>query len=481
MQNSAPRLAQAKTTIGGMMVMMEVGRSDSGHRRYFSSLLDFGKRPKKGFPLLGLSGKPCFDGRSKRIFCKGRRISGGPFKENAMMRFTRPLILLALLALTACASAAEEPPPAITVEVPTSTPPPTAVPPTLAPTVTALPPTATPTAEPTATLEPTATAEPTATPTPGPGSLLLAADFTQLSDWTESAVPESSRYTFETREERLRVTVKGEGLTAYLTYNTDLGYADIQIDADIETIDGPNRNNVSLVCRASDDGWYEFSMYSNGLWEIWKYNGRYHSLASGGSTAIHMQKAKNHLTAVCEGSTLTFFINDVKVGSTRDNEFATGQVGLSVSAFNIPGVVVEFAAFEVTRPDPANPPGLAVAPTVPPSTSGSGAGGGTSGGAPSLPTVPVPGQTLADYQLQGITLDFIVIYEEAASPNCQTRRMVNTEVTAITQEFQFENNVLVAGAWIERWTIDSCGVVTAYKVTYTADGSGGTYFSINKL
>jgi hypothetical protein len=396
-----------------------------------------------------------------------------------MFRPTRNLVLLTALLLAACGRAAgaepsPQPPTALPEAQPTATLPPPS------PTATAVPPTATPTAiPPTATpIPPTATPQPTATPTPGPGSVILAESFEHLDGWSEFSVPDSSRFTFDARNDRLHVEVDGDYLTAYLFYDTDLGYADVQIDADVETIAGPNRNNISLICRSTDKGWYEFSMYSGGLWEIWKYvDESYISLASGGSTAIHMQKAKNHLTAVCQEEKLTLYVNDVEVGSATDNQFFEGQVGVSVSTFDITGAVVEFDNFTVTLPDPDNPPGLAVAPTVPPS---SGGDSGDQTGGSAYPTVPVPGQTLADAQLQQDVLLFVVLYEVVASPNCQNRQVTNTEVLGVTQDFQFENGILVAGEWSERWTINSCGVSTAYRVQYQADGSGGVFFSISK-
>ena len=48
-------------------------------------------------------------------------------------------------------------------------------------------------------------------------------------------------------------------------------------------------------------GWYEFNIESGGLWNILRYSediNDWKLLKSGGSTAIHMNQATNHLTAV---------------------------------------------------------------------------------------------------------------------------------------------------------------------------------------
>jgi hypothetical protein len=93
-------------------------------------------------------------------------------------------------------------------------------------------------------------------------------------------------------------------------------------------------------------------MNSGGLWYIWKYeNGQYAELARGASQAINMQKESNELTATCIGTDLVFYVNQTEVGSVRDNRFKdSGQVGVSVSTFDIPGVGVEFDWFVASVP-----------------------------------------------------------------------------------------------------------------------------------
>jgi hypothetical protein len=138
----------------------------------------------------------------------------------------------------------------------------------------------------------------------------------------------------------------------YALYDLDLVPPDVRIDAAVETVSGPNRNNISLVCRATDAGWYEFSMNSGGYWYIWKYeNNEYTMLASGASTRINLQRAQNELIATCIDTELTFFVNGSEMGSVRDNRFKNGgQVGVSVSTFDIAGAGVEFDWFAATVP-----------------------------------------------------------------------------------------------------------------------------------
>jgi hypothetical protein len=108
-----------------------------------------------------------------------------------------------------------------------------------------------------------------------------------------------------------------------------------------------NNNNVSLICRATEEGWYEFSIANNGLWWIYAYDGRdstYSQLANGGSNAIKMGKDVNEYTILCSGSTLALYINRVEAHTMTETnfKFREGQVGIGVSSFNSLPIVVEF-------------------------------------------------------------------------------------------------------------------------------------------
>jgi hypothetical protein len=92
---------------------------------------------------------------------------------------------------------------------------------------------------------------------------------------------------------------------------------------------------------------------SGGYWFIWRYEaGDYKMLASGGSKIINLQKAENKLSALCQGDQLSLFINDSQVGTISDEQFIEwGEVGVSVSTFEIPGAGVEFYWFAASVPE----------------------------------------------------------------------------------------------------------------------------------
>jgi hypothetical protein len=380
---------------------------------------------------------------------------------------------------------------------PTSTPTETATPipsstPTLTFTATPLPtetltptppPTETPLPTATATPEPTATAtetpRPTATPTPAPGDVMFTTDFADLSDWMDLAWSledgnEVSDYTFEARKGGLHLEVPPERAIVYAIYGRDMPKADVQIDVDTVTT-GPDRNNIAVACRTNDDGWYHLSIDSSGMWGIYLYSHKegFRLLRNGGSTAIHMIQRSNHLTAICQGDTLTLYINDVKVGSAKDPTYAEGGIGVSLASLNVGGTGIDFRNLTVRLPDPKNPPGGAVAPTLPAVPT-------TQGGKYKWPSYPLPGTSMAGTGLQVKTMLFAVVYLAiSAPPDCRDYSNVNTEFIQVTQPINLDDQGnLLAGQWVERWTFQLCGTQSVLRITYTADGSGGVNFDV---
>jgi len=183
------------------------------------------------------------------------------------------------------------------------------------------------------------------------GDAFVSTEFDDTENWYTFAIPETDEYEASYENSRVYIQLEPTNTTVYMVYN-EFVPADVRVDTIVETVYGTNRNNISLLCRASDRGWYEFSMNSGGYWFIWKYdNEQYTELARGASKAINMQKAQNELTATCIGTELTFYVNQTEMGSVNDNRFKDpGQVGVSVSTFDTPSVGVEFDWFIASVP-----------------------------------------------------------------------------------------------------------------------------------
>lgn len=156
---------------------------------------------------------------------------------------------------------------------------------------------------------------------------------------------DENNFDIYTKDGKLVFDINGQNLYSYFLYDPWY-YENVRLDAYAENR-GMNNNNVSLICRASDEGWYEFSIANNGLWWIYAYvgsSGTYDQLANGGSNAIRMGKDVNEYTIVCSGTTLALYINGIEAHTRQENfyKFREGKVGIGVSSFNALPIVVEF-------------------------------------------------------------------------------------------------------------------------------------------
>lgn len=139
-------------------------------------------------------------------------------------------------------------------------------------------------------------------------------------------------------------------ISNYVVYDpSDYGNVKISISAHNG---GQNNNNVSLICRYSHEGWYEFQIGNDGLYSILAFMAverRYYTLYSGGSKAILSGMGVNEYSASCINNELTLFINGNKVTSIKDfkHQLGAGKVGFGVSSNETIPVLVEIDWFKV--------------------------------------------------------------------------------------------------------------------------------------
>lgn len=133
---------------------------------------------------------------------------------------------------------------------------------------------------------------------------------------------------------------------------------DIRIEVDATRIDGPDSNDMGVLCRYTkdDDGnfsFYYFLITSDGYVGIAKMNKSESEMISGEdmteSDAIKKNDT-NHIRADCVGKTLTLYVNGKKVASATDADFTSGDIGLIAGTFEETGVDIKFDNFVVTAP-----------------------------------------------------------------------------------------------------------------------------------
>jgi hypothetical protein len=149
--------------------------------------------------------------------------------------------------------------------------------------------------------------------------------------------------------------LQGTGAWVYATYEP-FTYTDVRLDVKVGNR-GSNNNNVSLICRKSDAGWYEFDIANNGLYEIYfariiDNTVEYTRIADGGSTKIKSGLSENEYGIVCQGNTLVLNINGTETRRLDENKYhlPEGKVGISVSSFRDVPVTVDFYWARISQP-----------------------------------------------------------------------------------------------------------------------------------
>jgi hypothetical protein len=143
---------------------------------------------------------------------------------------------------------------------------------------------------------------------------------------------------------------------AYYIYNKAT-YDDVRIDLRAENR-GKNNNNVSLVCRESDKGWYEFSTEGGGLWYLYgvTFNTEnkvvYNRIDNGGALALKQGKEVNEYAMICKDNEITLIVNGKQLKKVVENKYAfrDGNVGFNISSLNVTPIILEVDWFKISQP-----------------------------------------------------------------------------------------------------------------------------------
>lgn len=177
-------------------------------------------------------------------------------------------------------------------------------------------------------------------------------------DGTNSTITDQDnpKMSVQTDQSLLAFDLNDKNLWVYVTYDP-YEYENVRIDAKVINR-GVNNNNVSLICRHTDTGWYEFNIANNGLYWIYATqvdgSGKvsYYSIYNGGSNAIKAGKETNEYTAICKDKTLSLFINGKEARTVTDKKYTltSGKIGVSVSSFDTLPVNVDFDSVKISEP-----------------------------------------------------------------------------------------------------------------------------------
>jgi hypothetical protein len=152
----------------------------------------------------------------------------------------------------------------------------------------------------------------------------------------------------------VHISPQKDEVWAYLI-NNEFKYTDVQVEV-VTTNMGNNANGVSLVCRYSDKGWYEFRISNDQTYSIYAFGPGGEvpkegiELFTGGSKKILAGNVKNVYTATCKGKELSLDINGTQVKTTNARyDFPEGNIGIGFSSPKKLTVDLEFESAKISQ------------------------------------------------------------------------------------------------------------------------------------
>ncbi|MEA3340367.1 MAG: family 16 glycoside hydrolase [Chloroflexota bacterium] len=187
-------------------------------------------------------------------------------------------------------------------------------------------------------------------PTPMPkADLPWSDDFSESGDWQAES------------DAAAQVEVQDGAMSVYIAAPNQLAWAsngrefsDFHLAIEAAQVAGPDNNEYGVLARMEDtDHFYRFSISGDGYYMVSKYDGEVWESLSGDwalSDAIQTGAATNLLEVVCQGATMTFFVNGVQLVQVEDADYSRGDIALYAGAFFEPEVEVHFDNLRVEEP-----------------------------------------------------------------------------------------------------------------------------------
>ena len=189
-----------------------------------------------------------------------------------------------------------------------------------------------------------------AAPAPASGSVLYKDDFSTTASGWERVQNDGGIMDYDGSGYRILVTAKESNV--WSTPHRE--FRDTRLEVDAGKLGGPDANRIGLICRSDGASHYFFIVGSDGFYGLGIFTGGKAALLGQSSMqrsdAITTGTAVNHLRLDCDGSTLSGFVNGVKVASVQDATLAEGEAGILAGTFEEPGADIVFDNFIVLQP-----------------------------------------------------------------------------------------------------------------------------------
>lgn len=135
----------------------------------------------------------------------------------------------------------------------------------------------------------------------------------------------------------------------------DRTYKDVAVEV-LANSEGMHDNHYGVMCRYSAKGFYYFAVSADGFYAIFRRleNQPLEPLTGPAmlrSPAVYRYGSLNRLLGVCEGSTLTFYVNGELIARVEDTALTSGDVGMAAGTVEFgQTTLVWFDDFKASKP-----------------------------------------------------------------------------------------------------------------------------------
>jgi hypothetical protein len=206
-----------------------------------------------------------------------------------------------------------------------------------------------------ATATVTFTAAPTFSPTPIP--LYFTEDFnsSDTGPWDSLQTGGEAASVLGIENGLLRFDLPSANSWYYAIHNVH-DYEDVNITAKFS---GPPSGSTGLICRHSENGWFEFNIASDGTYNVLFGQSlgdgiaNYLPIASDPSEYLSPGTMDYEMGLTCQQNLLSLFINGKLIRNLDVSRFVltVGKVGISTASFEEAHSIITFEWFRVNQPE----------------------------------------------------------------------------------------------------------------------------------
>jgi hypothetical protein len=180
-------------------------------------------------------------------------------------------------------------------------------------------------------------------PSPTQGEVLFQDDFSDPDSGWEAEDYDTGSVGY--KDGAYFVISLGGERTMWGVANTSFSDVIIEVDATQVSAGPADNNDYGVICREQGDGnGYYLLVSGDGGYAILKaQEGAFEPLVDwAASDTIRQGNATNQIQAVCEGSTLTLFVNGKRLATTEDSAFVKGDIALTATSYEEASTEIHF-------------------------------------------------------------------------------------------------------------------------------------------